>query len=240
MWGVIRVSGNGNIKEACNALAWDIGGSGFQIRWKEYQAAESSAQVILLNVPPVLERGGVKEEIAWHLQRIEKRLLKEGKLAQQYIGVPLPRISVSWQQSKQGKGRTKEERLLSLNLLGPVYQQNGCPVCTVEVEEGSWARLGPLWEIFHTGLSRRALGRKCLMVVMYNGKETGGNQVTMQRLRRVNVMYMDSISLMIIPFVAVVHKQVEVQMADASRPSIKFTDLSRELCLYQQPMKKEH
>ncbi len=98
MWGVIRVSGNGNIKEACDALAWDIGGSGLQIRWKEYQAAESSAQVILLNVPPVLERGGVEEEIVWHLQQIEKRLLKEGKLAQQYIGVPLPRISVSWRQ----------------------------------------------------------------------------------------------------------------------------------------------
>ena len=41
-------------------------------------------------------------------------------------------------------------------------------------------------------------------------------------------MYMDSISHMFIPYVAVVHKQVEVQMADASRPSIKFTDLSRE------------
>ena len=235
MWGVIRVSGNGNIKEACDALAWDIGGSGLQIKWKEYQAAESSAQVILLNVPPILERGGVEEEITWHLQQIEKRLLKEGKLAQQYIGVPLPRISVSWRQSKQGKGRTKEERLLSLNLLGPVYQQNGCPVCTVEVEEGSWARLGPLWEIFHTGLSRRALGRKCLMVVMYNGKETGGDRVTMQRLRRVNVMYMDSISHMIIPYVAVVHKQVEVQMADASRPSIKFTDLSREFISLSAP-----
>ncbi len=35
------------------------------------------------------------------------------------------------------------------------------------------------------------------MVVMYNGRETGGDRVTMQRLRRVNVMYMDSISHMI-------------------------------------------
>ena len=231
MWGVIRVSGNGNIKESCEALAWDIGGSGLQVRWKEYQSAESSAQVILLNVPPILERGGVEEEITWHLQQIEKSLLKEGKLPQEFVGVPLPRINVSWRQSKQGKGRTKEERLLSLNLLGSVYQQNGCPVCTVEVEEGSWTRLGPLWEIFHSGLSRRALGRKCLMVVMYNGKETGGDRITMQRLRRVNVMYQDSISHMIIPYVAVVHKRVEVQMADSSRAPIKFTDLSREFML---------
>jgi hypothetical protein len=41
-------------------------------------------------------------------------------------------------------------------------------------------------------------------------------------------MYMDSISHMVLPYIAVVHKQVEVQMADSSRPSIKFTDLSRE------------
>ncbi len=110
MWGVIRVSGNGNIKESCEALAWDIGGSGLQVRWKEYQSAESSAQVILLNVPPVLEleRGGVEEEITWHLQQIEKSLLKEqGKLSQEFIGFPLPRINVSWRQSKQGKGHQK-------------------------------------------------------------------------------------------------------------------------------------
>ncbi len=120
---------------------------------------------------------------------------------------------------------------MSLNLLGSVYQQNGCPVCTVEVEEGSWTRLGPLWEIFHSDLSRRALGRKCLMVVMYNGKETGGDRITMQCLRRVNVIYQDSVAHMIIPYVAVVHKRVEVQMADASRAPIKFTDLSREFML---------
>ncbi len=53
------------------------------------------------------------------------------------------------------------------------------------------------------------------MVVMYNGRETSGDRVTMQRLHRINVMYMDSISHMIIPYVACVHKQVKVQMADA-------------------------
>ena len=137
-------------------------------------------------------------------------------------------MKVSWRQSKQGKGRTKEERALSLNLLGTTYQQNGCPVCTVEVAEGSWKRLGPLWEIFHTGLSRRALGRKCLMVVMYDGKETNNDRVTMQRLRRVNVIYMDSLAHLVIPNVACVHKRVKVQMEDNSTPRHKFTDLSRE------------
>jgi hypothetical protein len=181
-----------------------------------------------MNVPPVLDRFGVEEEIIWHLTQIENGLLKEGKLSTEYVGVPLPEIKVSWRQSKQGKGRTKEERALSLNLLGTTYQQNGCPVCTVEVAEGSWKRLGPLWEIFHTGLSRRALGRKCLMVVMYNGKETNNDRVTMQRLRRVNVIYMDSLAHLVIPNIACVHKRVEVQMEDNSTPRHKFTDLSRE------------
>jgi hypothetical protein len=37
MWGVIRVKGNANIKEACKALAWDMTGLGLQVRLKEHQ-----------------------------------------------------------------------------------------------------------------------------------------------------------------------------------------------------------
>jgi len=90
-----------------------------------------------MNVPPVLDRGGVEEEIIWHLKQIENGLLRESKLSTEFVGVPLPELKVSWRQSKQGKGRTKEECALSLNLLGKTYQQNDCPVCTVEVAEGS-------------------------------------------------------------------------------------------------------
>ena len=50
----------------------------------------------------------------------------------------------------------------------------------------------------------------------------------MQRLRRVNVIYMDSLAHLVIPNVACVHKRVEVQMEDNSTPRHKFTDLSRE------------
>jgi hypothetical protein len=55
-----------------------------------------------MNVPPVLDRFGVEEEIIWHLTQIENGLLKEGKLSTEYVGVPLPEIKVSWRQSKQG------------------------------------------------------------------------------------------------------------------------------------------
>jgi hypothetical protein len=56
-------------------------------------------------------------------------------------------------------------------------------VCTVEAEEGSWGRLGPLWQRLHkTGLVRRVLGRRVLMVVMFNGRVTDGDRVTLQRL----------------------------------------------------------
>jgi hypothetical protein len=31
MWGIIQVTGDGNLKEACKALAWDMVDSGLQI-----------------------------------------------------------------------------------------------------------------------------------------------------------------------------------------------------------------
>jgi hypothetical protein len=74
MWGIIRVKGNGNIKEACEVLAWDMTCSGLQVPWREHQLAESSAQVLLMNVPPVLECSGVEGKIIWHLTEIKKGL----------------------------------------------------------------------------------------------------------------------------------------------------------------------
>ena len=156
--------------------------TGLRIRWKEHQLANSSAQVLLMNVPPVLDRSRVEGKILWHLAEIEKGLLKKGCLPTEYIGVPLPEIKVLWRQNKQGKGKNKAEKDLTLNKLA-AFQENGCLVCTVEAWEGLWPWLGPLWEVFHkTGLSRRALGWSCLMVVMYNGRATNSNRVTMQRL----------------------------------------------------------
>jgi hypothetical protein len=105
MWGVIQVKGNGNIKEACNALAWNMVNSGLTVRWKEHQLAESSSHILLVNVPPVLEPGGVKAEIVWHLTNLEKRPMKKGDYPQKYVWVPLPKISVAWRQIKQGKGK---------------------------------------------------------------------------------------------------------------------------------------
>ena len=104
---------------------------------------ESSAQILLMNVPLVLDRGGVKGEIIWHLAEIEKGLPKKGVLPSEYVGVQLPKIRVTWQKNKQGKGKNKVEKDLSLNNL-PGFQENGCLVCTVEAVEGSWPRLGPL------------------------------------------------------------------------------------------------
>ncbi len=84
-------------------LAWDMTESGLQVWWKEHQSAKSSAQVLLMNVPAVLEQGGVENEILWHQSEIEKKLLKRGTLPLEYVGIPLPDIKVSWRQSKQGK-----------------------------------------------------------------------------------------------------------------------------------------
>jgi hypothetical protein len=64
------------------------------VRWKEHQSAESSTHILLMNVPPVLERGGMESKIVWHLCKLKKRFLKKGILPEEYGGVPLPAISV--------------------------------------------------------------------------------------------------------------------------------------------------
>jgi hypothetical protein len=229
MYRVIRVTGNGNIKEACDALVWDMVDSGLTIRWKEHQSADSSAQVLLMNVPPIHDRAGVEQEIIWHLAEIEKGLMKKGKLPEAYIRVPLPEIKVSWRQKKQGRGKNKAEKDLLLNKL-PAFQENGHLVCTVEAWEGSWPRMGPLWEAFHKmGLCRRALCQSCLLVVMFNGQATDSDHVTMQRLRRINVVHAYMTSHVVLPDIACVHKRVEIEMEDGSKPKHKFTDLCREV-----------
>jgi hypothetical protein len=123
LWSVICVTGNGNVKEACEALAWDMVDSGLQVQWKDHQLAESSTQILLINVSLVLDRGSVEGEIIWHLMEIEKSLLKKGVLPSKYVGVQLPKIRVTWQQNKQRKGKNKAEKDLSLNKL-PTFQEN--------------------------------------------------------------------------------------------------------------------
>jgi hypothetical protein len=50
LWGIICVTGSSNVKEACEALAWDMVDTGLQVQWKDHQAAESSAQVLLMKM----------------------------------------------------------------------------------------------------------------------------------------------------------------------------------------------
>jgi hypothetical protein len=171
----------------------------------------------------------VEGKIIWHLAAIEKSLLKKGVLPTEFIGIPLPKIKVSWRQNKQGKGKTKAEKDLSLNKLVQ-FQENGCLVCTVETAEGSWGRLGPLWESLHqTGMSLWALGRSTLMVVMFNGRPTDSNCTTMQQLHHVNVVHAYMISSTILSHVITIHKQVKIEMEDGSKPPHKFTNFCREV-----------
>ncbi len=136
LWGVVRVRGNKNVKEAIDAVAWDMNDTGLSIRWKEHQSAKSNAQVLLMCCPPIFDRQGVAEEIVFHLTQIEKDLIRKGKLPSNLSGVALPEIKVSWHQNKQGKGKNKVEQGLSMNDL-VAFQHNGCMVGTVKAEEGS-------------------------------------------------------------------------------------------------------
>jgi hypothetical protein len=62
-----------------------------QVCWKDHQSAESGTQILLINVPPVLDRGGIEGEIIWHLTEIEKGLLKKGVLPSECVGNSYPR-----------------------------------------------------------------------------------------------------------------------------------------------------
>ena len=158
LWEVIKCTCNRNTKEGVEGLVWDIGNTEITIKYKEHQSLESSAQILLVNVPPVFNRNGVEGEIISHLAEIEKSLIKKWILPTEFICAPLPEIMVSWRQNKKRKGKTKAGKDLSLNKLVQ-FQENGCLMCTVEAAQGSWGRLDPLWELFHqTGMSRRALG----------------------------------------------------------------------------------
>jgi hypothetical protein len=73
----------------------------------EHQLVESSAHILLMNVPLVLEHGGVESEIVWHLTKLEKKFIKKGILPAEYHVVLLLEIKVLQRQSKQGKGKSK-------------------------------------------------------------------------------------------------------------------------------------
>jgi hypothetical protein len=63
------------------------------------------------------------------------------------------------------------------------------------------------------------------MIVMFKGRATNSDRVMMQHLRRVNVMYLSMLSHTVVSNISVVHKQIEIEMADGSKPMHKFTDL---------------
>jgi hypothetical protein len=81
-------------------------------------------------------------------------------------------------------------------------------------------------KVFHKmGLCRQALERSCLMVLMYNGRATKCNWVTLQCLQCNNVIYTYMMANTMVSNIIIVHKQVEIEMADGSNPPHKFTDL---------------
>jgi hypothetical protein len=63
------------------------------------------------------------------------------------------------------------------------------------------------------------------MVVMYDGKATDSDCITMQGLCWVNVIHAYMMSHTVLPNIATVHKCVKIKMEDKSKPLHKFTEL---------------
>ncbi len=88
------------------------------------------------------------------------------------------------------------------------------------------------------GLIRIIFGHKAMMVVMYGGKATDSDQNTIQRLRRCNVIYLHHLThtILILPHIVMVHKQVEIQIEDpTAKAPHKFTDLGQVLMVIMIP-----
>jgi hypothetical protein len=66
------------------------------------------------------------------------------------------------------------------------------------------------------------------MVIMYNGKATESDWVTMQWLHCCNVVHCFMTTHTVLPNIVTVHKRVEIKMVNKSVPLHKFTDLCQE------------
>ncbi len=215
LWGSVRVCANENIKEAVESLSWDFKNTGIQVRWKPHQSADSSAQVQIFCCPSIFEREGLTKELIHNLKTVKKKLFNKGHLSIDLHDEPLPAMYILGRQNSQGRGQNRRERQLSLNNL-EAYSQNGCLVLSIKMEEGTWPRFGPLWQMLNKmGLVRLVFGQRAVMVVFYGGKPTESDRNTIQRLHQCNVIYAYSFASEILPFVETIHKQVKVWMEDS-------------------------
>ncbi len=75
------------------------------------------------------------------------------------------------------------------------------------------------------------------MVVMFNGRVTDGNHVTLQLHWQCYVVYSNKLNSVVIPNIVTVHKRVEVRMENMeTRAPHKFTSLNREFMMLADPI----
>jgi hypothetical protein len=191
-----------------------MNGTGITVRWKEHQSADSSSQILIMCVPNIFDKEGLKEELLFHMKAVERKMVAKEKLPASLLTEPIPLITMAWQQNKQGRGRNQEEQQLSLNSLD-AFNKNRCLVLSIKTAEGTWEQLGPLWKMLNKmGLIRTIFGHKAMMVVMYGGRATDSDRNTIQGLRRCNVIYLHHLTHTILPHIVLIHKQVEIRMED--------------------------
>lgn len=232
LYGTIMVSGDSNIKDVVDNIAWDLQGTGLSLKWKPHQSAESSTQIIIMGVPRAFCYQGVQEQLEHHLKETEKRLISKGKLDLDNYDKPLPQMVISWKQNKKGKNKNQREARLSLNNI-PEFANNGCFVLNIEASPDDWQRMAPIWSLFwKSGLCRIVCGRRTKLVQVYQGSVGSSDRITMQRLKRIQVVYTSRTFVVVLPNVETMNKVVEVRMDDRvtnKKPPQKYTSLLREL-----------
>jgi hypothetical protein len=96
VWGNLRIKAGENIKEMCESIAWDMNGTGITVRWKEHQSVDSSSQILIMCVPNIFDKEGLKEELLFHMKAVERKMVAKGKLPASLLTEPIPLITMAW------------------------------------------------------------------------------------------------------------------------------------------------
>ncbi len=96
VWGNLCIKAGENIKEMCELIAWDMNGTGITVRWKEHQSVDSSSQILIMCVPNLFNKEGLKKELLFHMKAVERKMVAKGKLPASLFTEPTPLITMAW------------------------------------------------------------------------------------------------------------------------------------------------
>ncbi len=63
---------------------------------EEHQLVDSSSQILIMCVPNVFNKEGLKEELLFHMKAVERKMVTKGKLPASLLTEPIPLITLAF------------------------------------------------------------------------------------------------------------------------------------------------